>query len=99
MLECLTDPMSHHPLFRIISRFKREPSRTGSLIWTYTTAKGFKVWGLTGKDGLCQSQPVKQQRDTENEHTHNTTLSSNNRVQFVSQDFVALRNVSPISLP
>jgi len=27
--------MSQHPLFRIISRFKREPSRTGSLIITF----------------------------------------------------------------
>ncbi|KZD21083.1 hypothetical protein A4A58_14945 [Tardiphaga robiniae] len=40
--------MSQHPLFRIISRFKREPSRTGSLIITFygdaILPRGGSVW-------------------------------------------------------
>jgi phenylacetic acid degradation operon negative regulatory protein len=40
--------MSHHPLSRIVSRFKREPSRTGSLIITFygdaILPRGGSVW-------------------------------------------------------
>lgn len=40
--------MAHHPLSRIVSRFKREPSRTGSLIITFygdaILPRGGSVW-------------------------------------------------------
>ncbi len=40
--------MAHHPLARIVSRFKREPSRTGSLIITFygdaILPRGGSVW-------------------------------------------------------
>jgi hypothetical protein len=46
---------------------------TTAVVLDIDDSKGGQGVGLTGKDGLSRRVRVKQQCDTENEHTHNTS--------------------------